>query len=275
MGLFSFFPFGNRKELLVETDASWWKESPKRPTGFRQALTFGGNEYVFKWIPAGEFDMGSPETEKGRDDDERLHHVILSRGFWLLETPVTTLFYNQVREGKRAKSNLPYENALYDNAIAFCKELTEKLPRGMKATLPTEAQWEYACRAGTTTVYYWGDDWVRGQAMKGLFTSKRLKRYPPNPWGLYDMCGAVREWVLDWYGEYPTGPTVDPVGPPEGTERVTRGGSYNDGKYEFRSASRASRAPDKLDFDTPDPDGISNRMFYIDFHGFRVALHCD
>ena len=76
-----------------ENDVSLWREDPTRPAGFRQTLIFGGEEYGFRWIPAGEFDMGSPETEEGRRDDEVLHHVKLTRGFWLLETPTTQAFY--------------------------------------------------------------------------------------------------------------------------------------------------------------------------------------
>ncbi len=149
----------------------------------------------------------------------------------------------------------------------------------MEATLPTEAQSQYACRARTTTAYYWGDKWARGKAMRGLvIVSRRVKRHAPNPWGLFDMSGGVREWVLDWYGEYPTETTVDPVGPPSGDERVTRGGAYSDSKRSCRSASRASRDPYHYDYRPPDysnPDCPDHGGYYLYYHGFRVALRCD
>ena len=137
-----------------------WANSPSRESGTRQTLKIGNAEYGFCWIPAGEFDMGSPTTEEGRDSDETLHHVKLTHGFWMLETETTQALYREVMGSNPSKfkgDNLPVEKVSWYDAMKFCAELTNRLPEGLKASLPTEAQWEYACRAGTTTAYSFGD----------------------------------------------------------------------------------------------------------------------
>ena len=150
-----------------------WSESSTRPAGFRQTLTIGDAEYGFRWIPAGEFDMGSPGSEEGRRDDEVLyaevlHHVKLTRGFWASEVPTTQALYETVL-GENPSffsygDDLPVNQVSWDDAVKFCETLTALLPKGLVATLPTEAQWEYACRAGTTTPYSFGDSLSDNQA---------------------------------------------------------------------------------------------------------------
>jgi formylglycine-generating enzyme required for sulfatase activity len=215
----------------IETTASLWAEDSKRPAGLRQTLKIGGAEYGFCWIPAGEFEMGSPETEEYRYDDEVLHHVKLTRGFWMLETPTTQALYKEVI-GKRPRrfegDDLPVETVSWKDATKFCAALTKRLPKGVKASLPTEAQWEYACRAGTKTTY-WHGNFADPEKMNygcNVGQTTPVKKYPANPWGLFDMHGNVWEWTSDYFGNYPTGSVIDPKGPNSVSDRVIRGGFW-------------------------------------------------
>ena len=271
--------------------AIFFTDNARRPAGYRQALLIDGEEYGFRWIPPGEFDMGSPESEEDRYDDETLHHVILTKGFWLLETPVTQRLYHSVvgtnpssfspardlasqfgkfdsfdalltRLMEMATSDLPVETVSYDEALKFCKELTKLLPKGLKATLPTEAQWEYACRAGTKTAYWYGNtaNWYFMNYYDYIIEKTTpVKCYVPNAWGLYDMHGNVWEWCLDRYDDYPSGTVTDPVGPNGGSMRVCRGGSWSGYARDCRSAYRGGSGPDRR----------------LDFLGFRALLVCD
>ena len=131
--------------------------------------------------------------------------------------------------------------------MEFCRKLSEK--EGLEYRLPTEAEWEYACRAGTTTVYSFGDD-VSELARYGWFSSNSGRTtHPvggkrPNAWGLYDMHGNVFEWCQDWYGDYPSGSVTDPTGPASGDSRVLRGGSFGLRASDVRSAFRLAYQPD-------------------------------
>ena len=240
----------------IETTASLWAEDSKRPAGLRQTLKIGGAEYGFCWIPAGEFEMGSPETEEYRYDDEVLHHVKLTRGFWMLETPTTQALYKEVigkRPSRFEGDDLPVETVSWKDATKFCAALTKRLPKGVKASLPTEAQWEYACRAGTDSPFYCGrtlDGSLANIDDRAGTTGRYLGRacdvglYPPNPWGLFDMAGNVWEWCADWRADYPAGDAVDPTGPASGELRVLRGGSWHSVPSRCRSAFRHSDPPE-------------------------------
>ncbi len=221
--------FNGSNENQNENDASLWREDSARPAGFRQTLKIGDAEYGFCWIPPGEFDMGSPETEKGRFDFETLHHVKLTRGFWALETPTTQALYKEVMGTNPCKmigDDLPVEYVSWNDANAFCETLTKRLPAGLKATLPTEAQWEYACRAGTKTAYWYGDvdDLDKMNYDLEIGRTTPVKSYPPNPWGLYDMHGNVWEWCLDWDDDDFSETSVDPVGTERPYDRMVREG---------------------------------------------------
>ena len=205
-------------------------------------------------IPPGTFIMGSPADEAARYDNETQHKVTMTRGFFMGATSVTQAQWRAVMGTNPSHfkgDDLPVEQVSWDDAVAFCKKLSAK--EGKSYHLPTEAQWEYACRAGTTTPFNTGvddsaltqTDWY-GENSKGKTHPVGLKK--PNAWGLYDMHGNVLQWCNDWYAEYPPGDATDPTGPPTGTGRVLRGGAwlliYSDSSQPTRSAHRDLVAPE-------------------------------
>jgi formylglycine-generating enzyme required for sulfatase activity/serine/threonine protein kinase len=225
-------------------------------------------------LDGGVFTMGSPDDEPGRPQgDEGPAHEVTVRGPFLVSaTEVTNGQYLKVmgstpaRAAGRAASaaDLPVERVTYDEALEFCRKLTEK-ERGQKWArpgwtyrLPTEAEWEYACRAGTDTPYSFGSQLVSQRQARfnpgdGAFAAdqadlpNRVGQCDPNPWGLYDMHGNVAEWCLDWYRRgYPGGAARDnPLGPPDGDRRVVRGGSFRQPAEECRSAARMGLRPNE------------------------------
>ncbi len=236
-----------------------------------------GVELTVCWCPPGTFLMGSPVTERGRDLDEVQHEVTLTRGFWMAKTETTQAQWEALMPDNPSHfkgSSLPVDSVTRDEATAFAVALTErlrqegKLPPEWEFRLPSEAQWEYACRAGTTTAYYTGDGenalqragWYFGNSgakpsrfeewlqtlpvIAGWFEGKsRGKTWPAgkqkeNAFGLQDMHGNVWEWCEDWYGAYGEGGIVDPVGAQEGSVRVVRGGSWSFSADWCRSACR-------------------------------------
>ncbi len=222
---------------------------------------------IFKWIQPGTFQMGSSKNEPERNGDESPHTVTLSRGFFLTETEITQGQYQYLMKSNPSKfkdqgPNLPVEKVSWKNAKTFCEKLTKehhdlgRLPLGWEYQLPTEAQWEYACRAGTSTAFHYGDSLVSTQAnfngkypygtdvkQKFLERTTIVKSYKPNLWGLYDMHGNVYEWCSDWYGDYRQ--DVDPYGAESGTNRVNRGGSWNSRARNCRSAYRLVNSPSR------------------------------
>jgi formylglycine-generating enzyme required for sulfatase activity len=218
------------------------------------------------WCPAGKFLMGSPLGEAGRNEDERQHAVTLSRGFWMAKTETTQVQWEAVMLGNPSRyrgKRLPVDSVTWDQAKAFAAACTGrmqrdgKLPSGWEFRLPSEAQWEYACRAGTTTAYCGGDlevalmwvgwyeanavrrpsklaswlpslpvigDWISGNGPSG--EPKRAGEKEANGFGLQDMHGNVWEWCEDMYGDYGEGGAVDPVGAGAGRHQVVRGGAW-------------------------------------------------
>ncbi len=198
-----------------------------------------------RWIAPGSFTMGSPATEAGRDDDETPHRVTLSRGFWLADTACTQALWRAVMGENPSTfegADRPVEQVSWADVQQFIARLNERLP-GLAACLPTEAQWEYACRAGTRTPFSTGETITRAQANYDGKETVAVEALPCNDWGLYQMHGNVWEWCSDWYDYYPARAVTDPPGPDSGEERVLRGGSWNYNPAEVRSASRAGRAP--------------------------------
>jgi formylglycine-generating enzyme required for sulfatase activity len=218
----------------------------ERKAGDRMALTIKDIEYAFRWCPPGTFMMGSPRDEPQRVENETQHQVTLSRGFWMLETEVTQEMWESVmgRNPSHFKSGkLPVESISWNDCQEYIKKLNELgiAPTGFKFSLPTEAQWEYACRAGTTTAFYFGDTLNREQANFGGGRRGRTSEvgsFPANAWGLRDMHGNVAELCLDWYGNYPSDAATDPTGLSQGSYRVNRGGGWFAGDIPCRSAMR-------------------------------------
>ena len=212
------------------------------------------------YCPAGSFRMGSPASEKSRSKNESQVQVRISQGFWMGQTEVTQRQWEEVMGNNPSSfkgDGLPVERVSWNDAQAFIEKLNKlvELPKGWKYALPSEAQWEYACRAGTQSVFGFGDSLSSreanfdgnspyGSAKKGPYLGQTcvVGSYKPNGWGLYDMHGNVYEWCADWYGEMLAGGS-DPVGASIGANRVFRGGSWFDRGFYCRSASRAGNGP--------------------------------
>ena len=225
-------------------------------------------------IPAGTFMMGSPTTEVNRGDDEKQHEVTIGRSFFLGETEVTQSQWITIMETKpwRGKSyvregdNYPATYVSWTESVEFCERLSRK--EGKTYSLPTEAQWEYACRGGDKrTIYSFGDNalglkdyaWFWGNAkVRGEEYAHLVKQKRPNSFGMYDIHGNVGEWCSDWHDPkyYESSPSRDPIGPSTGSVRVLRGGGWGYDESVCRSANRYSGTPGNRDYD----------------HGFRVAL---
>jgi len=211
----------------------------------------------FALIQPGEFLMGSPANEADRDTDETQHRVRLTKPFFMGTTEVTQGQWRAVMGNAPSHfkgDDLPVENVSWDEAVEFCRKLSAK--EGKRYRLPTEAEWEYACRAGTTTPFHTGDtistdqanyngNYTYGSGRKGAYreTTTRVGSFAANAWGLYDMHGNVWEWCADWKGDYPAGESIDPKGPNEATGRVLRGGSWYNRPQGCRSAYRYFFAP--------------------------------
>ena len=224
--------------------------------------------------------MGSPKNEPGRAEDEKQVRVELTKGFWMQETVVTQAMWSAVMETKpwiehgdkdyyKVGPSYPTVYVNHLDATAFCNELTKteraagRLPLGAKYALPTEAQWEYACRAGTKTAYSYGDDdgrlgqhaWFDKNAWDiGEKYAHEVGKKKSNPWGVFDMHGNVWEWCQDLYEKQLPGGR-DPVAS-SGSSRVLRGGSWRSNAVGARCSSRSDRDP-------------SYRDYYI---GFRVIV---
>jgi len=208
-----------------------------------------------KLIPAGTFMMGSPETETDREDIEPQHKVTITKAFYMQTTEVTQGQWKAVMgtepwKGKRnVKEGANYAASWvsWDDAVAYCKKLSQK--EGRRYRLPTEAEWEYACRAGTKTAWSFGNDekvlgdyaWYEENADDiGEEYAHQVGLKKPNAFGLYDTHGNVFEWCHDYYEEdyYQQSPTNDPQGPESGSSRVLRGGSWSSNTRFSRSAHR-------------------------------------
>ena len=205
-----------------------------------------------RWIKPGEFLMGSPEGEVGRFGDESpAHSVKLTQGYWMADTQVAQELWMAIGRGEnpsafKGESN-PVENVSWEDCQAWLEKLCEH-HESLQLSLPTEAQWEYACRAGSTSAYCFGDD-PKELPKYGCFDKNSklrphpVKQFQPNGWGLYDMHGNVWEWCNDWFDKYASSAQSDPTGPTEGTARVVRGGRWDSPARSLRSACRDGDAP--------------------------------
>ncbi|MCB0260786.1 MAG: formylglycine-generating enzyme family protein, partial [Calditrichaeota bacterium] len=249
--------------------------------GIWLAFSYQDVEQRMRWIPPGQFMMGSPEGEAGRFSDEKQHPVTLTRGFWLFDNPVIQALWKAVmgeNPSRFQSDDRPVEQVSWETCREFMEKLNREMP-GLELTFPSEAQWEYACRAGTTAATYIGDleivghnnaplldeiAWYGGNSgvdfeldngedssswLEKQYDHQRAGTHPiglkrPNPWGLYDMLGNVWEWCADWWqDDLDRDAVVDPTGPEKGDHRVYRGGGWGLSARYVRAASRFRVAP--------------------------------
>ena len=259
--------------------ASSWGEDQY---GLWMSLDYYAVQMFFRWIEPGTFMMGSPDDEKGRYDDEEHHEVTLSQGFWMAETTVTQALWDSVMESNPSHfkgEDLPVETVSWDDCQAFIKKMNEHHPE-LEIRLPWEAEWEYACRAGTETAFNFGSEISLSQVNyrgvwelslgkdekkwseeaqdqwgeNALKKTSNVKHYVCNDWGLYEMHGNVWEWCQDhWQDSLGKETIIDPKHeesePEEGAMREIRGGSWYGSGRGARSAFRNDVSPDFRNLD--------------------------
>ena len=229
--------FGYFAEFSVVTGSQYWDFVTQR----------------MRWIPTGTFLMGAQKGEQTFIDDEKQHRVTISSGFWMADTTCTQELWEVVMRTNPSHFTgplRPVEDVSFDDVYDFLFKLNKRLGAGSMA-LPTEAQWEYSCRAGTKTAFSFGESITTEQANfngnypyryshKGSFREEtvEVKSLAANSWGLFQMHGNVWEWCSDFYAPYSSKPQLDPVGPQSGSDRVLRGGSWSDSARNMRSACR-------------------------------------
>jgi formylglycine-generating enzyme required for sulfatase activity len=288
-------PLSSSPYLLADTNVV---TAPRFYRAFAQQMPTNVVTTNMVWVPPGTFVMGSPASEAARISDETQHTVTLTKGFCMGKYAVTqgeylalmgsnpSFFTTQDYYGNPISLDLrrPVEQVSWNDAAAYCAAVTAReqaagrLQAGWVYRLPTEAEREYACRAGTTTPFHYGNELRSGMANFdgnyeyppcggatyycynpagiSLGRTTAVGSYAPNAWGLYDMHGNVWEWCRDWYGAYPEGSVTDPTGPASGSNRVFRGAVWATYAYGCRSAYR----------DYGYPSGRSSGI------GFRVVL---
>jgi formylglycine-generating enzyme required for sulfatase activity len=249
------------QELLQDgfRQPEWAAEYGRDEAGLYADVRIGNVTQRMRWIAPGEFCMGSPEHEPERFSDETLHPVILTRGFWLADTACTQALWQAVMGPNPSQfrgAERPVETVSWDDVQAFLQHLPVLAPE-LAWRLPTEAEWEYACRAGTSTPFWFGEQITPEQVnydgrfpytggKGGLYRGETVpvQALPCNSWGLYQMHGNVWEWCQDWSAAYAAAtaeaPAVDPVGPAAGAFRVLRGGCWFIGGGNARSARRGA-----------------------------------
>jgi len=252
---------GRAEERKPDTD-----KSNRKTTNDSQFINRIGMRFVL--IPAGTFMMGSTMTERGRDRDENFHRVTLSHSFYMQTTEVTQDQWQVVMEDNPSHfsdcgGDCPVEKVSWHDVQRFIHRLNA-IDEGNKYRLPTEAEWEYAARAGSKTAFFNGGIQITGCDLdsnldrigwycgNSSYKTHRVSQKEPNSWGLYDMHGNVWEWCYDWYGDYPSHPLIDPLVPDDGLIRANRGGGHSDFARFCRSANRMRYMP----FDRTDDLGF-------------------
>lgn len=282
------------RAFSIVTDVGNWDVEPLRAAELPGCTALERDEYGLvaefevaglplrmRWVPPGRFLMGSPPGEAGRSTDETQHEVVLTKGYWLAETPLTQALWAAVlgeNPSEFKHPQRPVDSVTWEEVHERFLGAVESQCPGLDLRLPTEAEWEYACRAGTRTATYAGDleilgdnnapvldaiAWYGGNSGEGYELKKGFdssdwpqKQYRhrrtgtrivrsrcPNGLGLYDMLGNVLEWCEDRYGPYPEGVSVDPAGPDGGSFRGLRGGSWFSDARDVRAANRDGDHP--------------------------------
>ncbi|BCG65827.1 MAG: formylglycine-generating enzyme [Methyloprofundus sp.] len=251
-----------------EAWASAWGEDE---FGLWMAFTYKNVQQIFRWIEPGTFLMGSPENEAERFGDEDQHQVTLTQGYWLADSTVTQELWMAVMGENPShfkEDNLPVEQVNWDDAQVFITKLNKLQPL-LNLCLPSEAQWEYACRAGTVTPFYFGENitpeqvnykgtvpYAKGKQGEYRQQTVPVKSLAANSWGLYEMHGNVWEWCQDTWQEHLAESVRDPLVVDSSGSRVVRGGSWSNFGWFVRSAMRYRDSPAERDGST----------------GFRLAL---
>jgi Uncharacterized conserved protein len=249
------------KIFPTEFPELWASDWGEDEFGLFMGFTYNGVRQNFRWIEPGIFLMGSPENELERESngaDETQHEVTLTKGFWLADTVVTQSLWEAVMGENPSRfkgKNCPVENVSWDDAQAFISKMNW-MKEELRLCLPTEAQWEYACRAGTSTPFCFGGQikseivnydgnypYHNGKKSESRKRTVEVGSLSPNDWGLYEMHGNVREWCHDWFGQYLAKPIIDPKGADTGILRVLRGGSWILDGGRSRSACRGDVDP--------------------------------
>jgi eukaryotic-like serine/threonine-protein kinase len=253
-----------RANAIVREERRRWEEAhpavkERQPGAVEKVSLGGGVEMRFAWCPPGTFLMGSPAGEESRSNDETQHRVTLTKGYWLGVTPVTQAQWQAAMGSNPSHfkgNDRPVERVSWEDCQELCKKLGAKL--GKRFRLPTEAEWEYACRAGTTTPFHFGEtistdqanyngNYTYGKGKKGTYRQQTtpVGSFPANAWGLHDMHGNVWEWCQDWYGPYGDLKETDPVRMDKGSHdaRVVRGGTWCNRPVWCRAADRGWNAP--------------------------------
>jgi len=248
------------KQAVEEVKEQWQKAHPLKLERKPGEIITNSLGMKFAWIPPGTFLMGSPKNEEKRSDNETQHKVTLTKGFYMSVHLVTQEQWQEVMGNNpslfRSEKNLPVDNVSWKECQEFIKKLREKDKDKKAYRLPTEAEWEFACRAGTTTPFHFGEtistdqanydgNYIYGSGKKGKYRQKTtpVGSFPANAWGLHDMHGNLWEWCQDWSGDYPQDDVTNPQGSDSGQDRVLRGGSWSLIPGHCRSAYRRRSEP--------------------------------
>ena len=274
-------PFPAKGPLILKTESDcvtleanqktdWADKVGQDQIGFYAEFSFKGVVQRMRWISPGKIMMGSPENESERSKNEQQHEVILTRGYWLADTACTQALWQAVMGKNPSKfhgETLPVETVSWKDTQKFIHQLNQEKDE-LNLRLPSEAEWEYACRAGTQSAFSFGGNITPEQVNyngkypyadveKGINRAKTVpvRSLPQNQWGLFEMHGNVWEWCSDWFADYQLDESTDPIGPDEGAFRVLRGGSWFHYGRDVRSAYRNHHVPVRR----------------LNFIGFRLA----